>query len=381
MRRFRWLSLTAIALLVMGIASGCGSSSDSSGSTEASESGGGGGADVTAAEAAVKKATADITAWTGPESSPPMVKGKSFVVVPCSLAAEGCARQAEGFIDAAETVGWTTKMIDPQGDINKTNAAIEQAITLGADGIFLVSVDPKTVSGTLAEARKDGILVIDAGAGGPQSKPSPTGLNHEVSLHGPEEGEMVANFIIADSDGKANIALINDSEFATVVERVETTKKVIEGCSGCTISQEIDIPVTSVGTTLGSRVKSLLQANPEIDYVWSPYDSAANDIVQAIVEAGEQDSVGVTSFNGNSQNLEYIREGQAQRADVGEALEWAGWAGADDFNRIFHNQEPPANDGVPAKLFIKSNLPAPGEAFEGDFDFRKKYEEIWGIGG
>jgi ribose transport system substrate-binding protein len=329
----------------------------------------------------VEEATAEIDEWTGPESSPPAVKDKSFVVVPCSGAAEGCVRQADGFVEGAKALGWKTKMIDPQGDISKTNAAIEQAITLGVNGIFLVSVDPKTVSGSLAEARKQGIEVIDSGAGGPQSRPSPTGLSHEVSLHGPEEGEMVANFLIADSGGKANIALINDSEFATVVERVEATKKVLAACGECKISQEIDVPVTSVGTTLGSRVKSLLQANPDVEYVWAPYDAAANDIVQAVVEIGKQSEIGVTSFNGNSQNLEYIREGQAQVADVGEALEWAGWAGADDFNRIFNGQKPPKNDGVPAKLFIKSNLPAPGEAFEGDFDFRKKYQELWGVGG
>lgn len=392
MRRLRWLSLLALACLVAALVAGCGSSSSTSSSgsgssgetaesAETGETGGSENSGVAAAEAAVKKVTSVQTKWTGPETSPPIVKGKSFVVIPCSLAAEGCARQAEGFIEGAEAVGWQTKEIDPQGDINKTNAAIEQAITLGVDGIFLVSVDPKTISGTLAEARKAGIEVIDAGAGGPQSKPSPTGLTHEVSLHGPEEGEMVANFIIADSKGKANVALINDSEFATVIERVETTKKVLESCGGCTLSQEIDIPVTAVGTTLGARIKSLLQANPDIDYVWAPYDSAANDIVQAIIEEGKQEQIGVTSFNGNSQNLEYIREGQAQRADVGEPLEWAGWAGVDDFNRVFQGQPLPKDDGVQPKLFTKSNLPEPGEAFEGDYDFRKKYEELWGLGG
>jgi ribose transport system substrate-binding protein len=396
MNRLRWWSLLAITCLVGALVAGCGSSSSSSssstggGSTEASEegaeagsSGGGGSSDpiVAEAEKKVEEYSAPVTKWPGPESSKPIVAGKSFVVVPCSMAAEGCARQAEGFVEAADAVGWKTKLINPEGDINKTNAAIEQAITLGVDGIFLVSVDPKTVSGTLAEARKAGIEVIDAGAGGPQSKPSPTGLSHEVSLHGPLEGEMIGWFLIAHSGGKANIALVNDSEFATIVERVATTKEVLEKCPECTISQEIDIPVTAVGSTLGARIKSLLQANPDVEYVWSPYDSASNDIVQAIVEEGKQESIGVTGFNGNAQNLEYIREGSAQVADVGEALNWGGWAGVDDFNRIFNGEEPPKDDGVPAKLFTADNLPEPGEQFEGEYDYQGKYEELWGIGG
>jgi ribose transport system substrate-binding protein len=192
---------------------------------------------------------------------------------------------------------------------------------------------------------------------------------------------MIAWFLIAHSGGKANVALINDSEFATVVERVETTQQILSKCPECTISQEIDIPVTAVGSTLGARVKSLLQANPDIEYVWSPYDSATNDIVQSVVEEGKQEQIGVTGFNGNAQNLEYIREGQAQIADVGEALNWAGWAGVDDFNRIFNGEEPPEDDGVPAKLFTESNLPEPGEQFEGEYDYQKKYKELWGVGG
>jgi ribose transport system substrate-binding protein len=393
----------AIACVVGALVAGCGSSSSSSSSGGEStsseeaetsagsgeetsggsgeESGGSSNSLVAEAEKKVEEYEAPVTEWPGPETSQPIVKGKSFVVIPCSMAAEGCARQAEGFVEGAKAVGWKTKLINPEGDINKTNAAIEQAITLGVDGIFLVSVDPKTISGTLAEARKKGIEVIDSGAGGPQSKPSPTGLSHEVSLHGPLEGEMVAWFIIAHSGGKANVGLINDSEFATVVERVETTKQILEKCPECTISEEIDIPVTSVGSTLSARVKALLQANPEIDYVWSPYDSATNEIVTSIVEEGKTEAIAVTGFNGNAQNLEYIREGQAQVADVGEALNWGGWAGVDDFNRIFNGEEPPEDDGVPAKLFTENNLPEPGEQFEGEYDYQKKYEELWGVGG
>jgi ribose transport system substrate-binding protein len=406
MHRLRWLSLLAIACVVGALVAGCGGSSSSSSSggessapAEEMESGGsgseagggeeegeeaeGGSSDslVSEAEKKVEEFGAEVTTWPGPEASKPIVKGKSFVVIPCSMAAEGCARQAEGFVEGAKAVGWKTKMIDPQGDINKTNAAIEQAITLGVDGIFLVSVDPKTVSGTLAEARKAGIEVIDSGAGGPQSKPSPTGLSHEVSLHGTLEGEMMGWFLIAHSGGKANIALINDSEFATVVERVEATKEILAKCPECDISQEMDIPVTAVGSTLGARIKSLLQANPDVEYVYSPYDSASNDIVQAIVEEGKQESVHVTGFNGNEQNLEYIREGSAQIADVAEALNWAGWAGVDDFNRIFNGEEPPKDDGVPAKLFTEDNLPEPGQQFEGEYDYQSKYKELWGVGG
>ncbi|HEY5333538.1 MAG TPA: sugar ABC transporter substrate-binding protein [Solirubrobacterales bacterium] len=380
-----------MALVAAVVVAGCGSSSSGSSSTEASsssteESPGAGektesGSNVAAAQAATEEAMEDITEWTGPESSPPVAPDKSIVVIPCAMAAEGCKRQAEGFLEAAKVVGWKTKLIDPAGDPTKENAAIEQAITLHADGIFLVSVDPKSVSGPLAEARKAGIAVVASGTGGPQSKPSPTGLNHEVSLHGTEQGEILGNYIVANSQGKANVAIFDTSESATVEERVEGTKKILEACSGCTISEETNAPVTSLGTELTSRAKALVQANPDIEYIWAGFDGAATNVVEAVTEAGLAEKVAVVSFNGDAQNLEFIRKGQAQTADVGEGCEWAGWAGVDAMNRVFSNETPPADDGVPSKLLTAENLPPQGEKFEGEYDFRKKYEELWKVNG
>lgn len=377
----RLLSFAGPALLVALVVVGCGSSSSKTSNSASSPKAENVSAAVSAAKAAVQKASADITTWSGPESAPPIAKGKSFVVVPCSMAAEGCKRQADGFIEAAKVVGWQTKLIDPEGDPTKMNAAIEEAISLHVAGIYLVSVEPKTVSGPLAEARKDGIVVIDSGAGGPDSKPSPTGLNHEVSLHGPEQGEMIGNFIIADANGQANVAIVNTAEAATVVERVNATKKVLDGCSGCKVVTEVNAPITSLGTELTARVKGMLQAHPEINYVWAGFDSAAANIVQAAMELGLQEKVAVVSFNGDAQNLEYIRKGQALRADIGEGAEWAGWAAADDFNRFFNHVAAPANDGVPSKLLTKENLPSKGHTFEGEYDFRKKYEQLWKVNG
>jgi ribose transport system substrate-binding protein len=391
----KWWSLIGLVLVAAVVVAGCGSSSSDSSSGEASTStteekaeenpssgeGTESGTDLAAAQAATKKAMEDITEWTGPESSPPISADKSIVVIPCAMAAEGCKRQAEGFLEAAKVAGWKTKLIDPAGDPTKMNAAIEQAITLHADGIFLVSVDPKSVSGPLAEARKDGIAVVASGTGGPQSQPSPTGLNHEVSLHGTEQGEILGNYIVADSEGKANVAIFETSESATVAERVEGTKKILEGCSECTISEETNAPVTSLGTELTTRAKALVQAHPEIEYIWAGFDGAATNVVEAVTEAGLAEKVHVVSFNGDAQNLEFIRKGQAQTADVGEGCEWAGWAGVDSMNRVFNEEEPPADDGVPSKLLTAENLPPQGEKFEGEYDFRKKYEELWKVNG
>lgn len=314
----------------------------------------------------------EISEWPGPEDSP-QTDGSSLsvVVVPCSMAVEGCKRQAEGFIEAADALGWETTLIDPKGDPGLDNAAIDQAITQQADAIFMVSIDPEIVSGALERAEAAGIDVVAA------ATDSLEGLDHEVSLHGDEEGRRLAAQIAVETGGDATIAMFTANEFKTVVKRVEGSKEVFDQCDDCEIAVERDISVTAGGSQLVSLVQSTLQANPDVNVLWAPYDAAATDMVQAVRQAGRND-VFVASFNGNLQNLDLIRAGDVQRIVIGEALEWDGWAGADAILRLHLGAPMVEDDGVPSRILVKDNLPAEGTAWEGDFDFRAKYLEMWG---
>lgn len=314
----------------------------------------------------------EISEWPGPDDSP-QTDGASLsvVVVPCSMAVEGCKRQAEGFIEAADALGWETTLIDPKGDPGQDNAAIDQAITQKADAVFMVSIDPEIVSGALERAEAAGVDVVAA------ATDSLEGLDHEVSLHGDEEGRRLAAQIAVETGGDATIAMFTANEFKTVVKRVEGSKEVFEQCDGCEIAEERDISVTAGGSQLVSLVQSTLQANPDVNVLWAPYDAAATDMVQAVRQAG-RDDVFVASFNGNLQNLDLIRARDVQRIVIGEALEWDGWAGADAVLRLHLGAPMVEDDGVPSRILVKDNLPEEGTAWEGDFDFRSEYLEMWG---
>ncbi|GAA1683160.1 hypothetical protein GCM10009807_28740 [Microbacterium lacus] len=316
----------------------------------------------------------EISTWPGPTDSP-VTDGTalSVVVVPCGMATEGCKRQAEGFIEAADALGWETTLVDPKGDPSLDNAAIDQAITQDADAVFLVSIDPDIVAGALERARDAGIFVVAS------ATDNTTGLDHEVSLHGDEEGRMLAAQIVVETGGDAKVAMFTGNEFKTVVKRVEGSKEVFADCSGCEIVAEQDISQTAGGADLVSLVQSTIQANPDVNVLWAPYDAAATDMVQAVQQSG-RDDVMVASFNGNLQNLEFIRAGAPQKIVVGEALEWVGWAGADAVLRLSQGAPMVEDDGVPARILTADNLPEKGTAWTGDFDFRSEYSRMWGIG-
>jgi len=366
MKKTKWLAPAALAVAAL-LLSACSGPDDGG---DASPSGG----DVPEAIAQIAdQGRQEITEWTGPTDSPESNGDKlSVVVVPCGMATEGCKRQAEGFVEAAKVLGWETTLVDPKGDPAADNAAVDQAITQKADAIFLVSIDPDIVAGSLKRAHDAGIFVVAS------ATDNTTGLDHEVSLHGDTEGELLAAQIVEQTGGEANIAMFTGNEFKTVVKRVEGSKKIFEDCSGCKVSVEHDISQTAGGADLVSLVQSTLQANPDVNVVWAPYDAAATDMVQAVQQSGRDDVI-VASFNGNLQNLDFIRSDAPQKIVIGEALEWVGWAGADAVLRLNQDVAMVDDDGVPSRILIKDNLPAEGEAWAGDFDFRSEYSKMWGV--
>lgn len=368
MRKGTMVAVLAAAALLLSACSGPDDTSSDAGSS------GGTSGDVPAAIAQMAEDGAQpITSWPGPTDSPKSNGEKlSVVVVPCGVAVEGCKRQADGFIEAAGKLGWSTTLIDPKGDPAADNAAIDQAITQKADAVFLVSIDPDIVASSLERAKAAGITVVAS------ATDNTNGLDHEVSLHGQKEGEMLAAAIVQATGGDAKIALFSGNEFKTVVKRVDGSKEIFSQCSGCEVVAEQDISQTAGGTDLVSLVQSTLQANPSVNVLWAPYDAAATDMVQAVLQSGRND-VMVASFNGNLQNLDFIRNGQVQKIVIGEALEWVGWAGADAILRIKQGAPAVQDDGVPARILTKDNLPAEGTAWEGDFDFRSEYSSMWGV--
>jgi ribose transport system substrate-binding protein len=114
------------------------------------------------AEALFKKASAPQTARP-PSDGPKAVKGKNIVIIPCSMAAEGCGRMARGAQEAAKLIGWQSTLIDPAGDTTKAADAVQRTINIKADGIILVGTDAKRIQGALQQAKEADIKIVAEG--------------------------------------------------------------------------------------------------------------------------------------------------------------------------------------------------------------------------
>jgi ABC-type sugar transport system substrate-binding protein len=361
------LALTSAAVFAV---AGCGSD-DSGDSSSASAK-----AEVPASLVEiVSKGQATISSWAGPTTGPIAPKDKLIVSIPCARVAYGCARIDDGVKAAGKALGWRVRSVDAKGNPDIASQTIQQAIQQKADGIVLGAMDPALVKSAIAKARKAGIPVVDPVAA---REPSPTGINHDIKIHGDRQGELLGAYIAVESGGKAQLGIMDAKEFPHQALRTGGIKKSLGACSGCKLVGESNFVVTDIGTQLGPKSQAFLQANPSIDWLSVAFDAAASDVVVANRQTGAR-KVNIVSMDANPQNIDFIEQGQ-QTATVGAPLDWAGWAAVDNLNRIISGEQPAADDGIPSRLVTKENVADFRKNGYGPVDYAARYAELWKTG-
>lgn len=378
------LGAFVIALVVAGCGSSSGSSTSKSSSgseATAAESGGGsgesseGGSDVAEAKAFVEKAEEEVTGGV-PTSSPPAAKDKTVVLIPCAAAAAGCAEPMEGAAEAAKVLGWTTRTIDGKGDPSDEAAAIEQAIALKPDAIIIHAIDPGTVKGAVNDAKAAGIPVIASSV--PPSNlvafsQSPT---KEAWV---KTGEDSANYLIANSEGKAKYIQLTNEEFGVVTERTEGFESAISKCGECEKVATSSFTFADMASKLPQLTQQLIQTNPEATAIAVPFDAAVPFVLEGMKAAGA--NLTVTGGDGTAEALQCIREECGLEATGAVPVKWIGWTDIDAANRIFNGENPaPASVGLPTKLITSENVQPEEGTWNGDVDFPSLYEKLWKSG-
>jgi ribose transport system substrate-binding protein len=342
--------------------------------------------DVATYQEVVDEATAPVTEWSGPTSAPTPVEGKEIAVIECAAVVSGCVRQAEGVTQAAELLGWTVTVFDGKGDPVEWNKAATQAINSGADAIILAAADPVPMKSSLELAAENDIPVGTTGVG----VAAGNGVAFDVGADYGYWGEALGSWIVADSQGSAQVLQTIDKEFASQNDIVAEMNEVIESCSGCEVAATEQFVVTDIGNGLGQRIANSLQSNPDIDYVNGAFDSAAADMIPAIKNAGLGDRTKVVSCVGAPQNLGFVADGDVQQVDMVQDDIYLGFAAVDQLNRIFAGEplwETPgeSNDrlryaqGAPSKLLTAENVDDPDSPWVAENDYVAQYSKIWGV--
>jgi ribose transport system substrate-binding protein len=152
-------------------------------------------------------------------------------------------------------------------------------------------------------------------------------------------------------------------------------------CSGCKL-KFTDVTIADIATKIQPNVQAALTADPNINYVICLYDSAEAPFASAAIRAaGRLGKVKIATFNGTPEMLKEVKKGDILTQDVGENLEWIGYAIIDQSMRIVGGLKPVQNARVPVRVFDKSNIGEAGPKFTGGWgtSYVSGYQKLWGL--
>jgi ribose transport system substrate-binding protein len=340
---------------------------------------------IAAAKAALAKSGAPVTKWDGPTTGPKAQAGKFIVYVSTNQQNGGALGVGNGVVEAAKAIGWRSQVIDGQGTVSGQAAAIDQAIALKPDGIVLGGVDAAGQKTAIARAASLGIKIVGWHAGpkpGPIDDPK---VFTNIETRAEDTATTTANYVIAKSDGKANVVILTDSQYAIAVLKAKTMQKVVEDCKTCSVLDYVDSPLAEASTRMPQVTISLKQRfGTKMNWILGINDLWFDFMAPALRSAG----VGpggppqfVSAGDGSVSAYGRIRDGQYQVATIPEPLNLHGWQAVDEVNRAIAGQ-PPSGYVTAAHLVTKENIGVDGGAqniFDPGNGYRDKYKAIWGV--
>jgi ribose transport system substrate-binding protein len=400
MLRLRWMALLGAVLSAAVILSACGSSSSSSSSggestapteSEGSTGGeaekgeseeGGGSTDLAAFEKIVGEAEAPITEWPAEAPTEPVKEVKSGVtMVDISLSPEEPASlaTAEGAVEAAEALGWKTKILYGEFSAAKTNAAFEQAIALGAEVVVVQGIEPSQYKSAIKKLHEAGGILISTYS----DEGTETGADAEVSEHSERSGEVAASAAIVNSNGEGTFAQFSFPEYLVLTHRTEAAQKKFEECSGCEVVETINTASAEAEKTLPTATSTLLQKNPDLTGFLTGIDTFVTAYQLPTIRQ-QNSEVGVYTYLGGKPTLEAVEKGEIQGVVV-DSLVWGGWEAIDCALRVMDGQKAEGK-GMAQRLLTQENVKEALETaasngfWDADgFDYRGEYEKLWGL--
>jgi ribose transport system substrate-binding protein len=383
----RRLLVAGLVALLAGLAA-CGSSSEegagqpSAGQPSAAQPSAGkdGGSDVTAATEVVEQYGQEPTeiGVKEPLKEAP-AKGRTLVFLQCELSQ--CKQFRDGAAAAAEAIGWNLKTIAFENANPATMvAAMEQALRHKPVAVSVSGLPQAVWKSMIPKYEAAGVAIVPFSVGDIElSKTVP------VNISAPDDfskaGEIMANWVIADSQGRGRALVVDFPAFAVMhafsTSAVETVKSRCEGCDAKSL--EISLAQLTGGSVV-SAIVSALRRDPTIKYVLSSEGSLTQGIQSGLKGAGLQD-VKIGGGSPTVVDLQALRDG-TPGAWTTQPIRYIGWQVVDAAVRIDAGMSvPEAEGGWPQRLLTADTAPEDPEAsLDHPSNYQEQFKKLWLVG-
>ncbi|GED88418.1 substrate-binding domain-containing protein [Streptomyces sp. 6-11-2] len=306
-------------------------------------------------------------------------RGKTVWVVTLDNSIPYVRAVLNGMTEAGRQAGVKVRVFDSKGSTSTAGKGVEQALATDAAAVVAFGINLSEVSGAVRAAQQAKVPVISA-FNVDANAPLEEGAAGAVSVDFYDSGRILAAHAVTATDGPVHASyqhLPSVATFTALKKGLQDGFK--EFCrSGCSLSVD-DLNQADFKQGAERVTSSTLMRNRKLNWVFPAIDGIAQFTVPAI-EAANRPEVQASSINAVTANLEFVRNGRVQSADVGNNNSWLGWAMMDRSLRAITGQKA-ATTVVPLKLFVKDNLKgkdlADEDALFDGADYRGGFTALW----
>src|SRR5690606_35830987 len=153
-----------------------------------------------------------------------------------------------------------------------------------------------------------------------------------------EVARVAANFVVADSDGKAGVVIFTDSNYTIALAKSGAMEEVIRACGGCEVLSVEDTPLSEGSKRMEPLYTALMQRfGDRRTHSLGISDLYFDYGLDGLDPTGQP--YAVSAGDGSEAAFQRIRRGEYQVGTVPEPLYQHGWQLIDEPNRQFAGEE------------------------------------------
>ena len=296
-----------------------------------------------------------------------------------------CATFATFWKAIAAELGWPLVTVNVQGE--DVNSAVQELVQSGVNYIGETGYSVSAFRGAMANAKAAHIPVFECF--GEDSPEGPADNVYSNCFNTPTyvlQGQLLADYVIKDSGGKANVLTLNLPAYAVLTTMADSVAAQLKAeCPGCTYGNLNTTPDDLAAGKVPDEVVSYLQDHPSVDYVMSTYSPMITGLTQALRSAGLSTKVQVIGSQPVATQITDIANGT-----LGPWLnlprEYSLWDEADQMVQLAAGQWSEKNavaTAIAPMYFLTTANAKSAEGYSngwpGPAGFRQAYEKAWGV--
>ena len=313
--------------------------------------------------------------------SKPPKKKVGFVV----CASPSCVPLAGMLKNATDALGWSLTTVNASA--TDPGSAIQQLIDAGVDYVAETGSDTKQFQTQAAELKSKNIPLFecyatDVPAGQSNGLYSDCFDASAAKVYGP----ALADWVIADSGGKAHTLVVSLPTFPILTAQVDAVhSEFAKNCPSCKTS-DLAVTVNDLSTgAVPQEIASYIQTHTDINYVFESFNGLDTGVSKALQSAG----LGKVKIVGSQEGAPQLQEIIAGTEAAWTALpqELAMWTIADQMARVAVNQWSASDERLSAvPPFYIISTPAQAQAivnfkdgWPGPTGFQDAFKKLWGV--